>query len=393
MNNIIKKIGAAVLIATCASVILYHFMFFFSYYVEKCFSQIEMCDGIPVYAIVSLFLSVLFFICSVRKNNKIKFFISVGCLSVFISCLSIMLFFDAYISSVNGVFVARANGNYGIVNVWGSEIVPFRFKAVHKFYNWEGDLETENRVCIFEDDNSSFYVATKDGILLPAERWTTCDFNEESYDEWKNEYGWLVMDEIYGFITCVGDKFNLIDSRGEKVIPEDFEQYVIYPNKSFLFVMVDGKWNAYDVSSLEKKALCDIDFEECKTTNDGMLLKHDGDVYLAHVDDEKMNFLNLSEQQRINEQNNRNMLLLMLLAQYNNNYQYGLMNNLYQNYNVIGRSRETIEAEIRKYEKEKSYCESHLGDGIAESMGYSGIISRYDDMIEDRKNELMMLGY
>lgn len=74
----------------------------------------------------------------------------------------------------------------------------------------------------------------------------------------------------------------------------------------------------------------------------------------------------------------------------NNNYQYSQMNNLYQNYNVYDRSRETIEAEIRKYEKEEAYCESHLSDGIAVGMGYSGIISKYDNMIEDRRQELMM---
>ena len=69
------------------------------------------------------------------------------------------------------------------------------------------------------------------------------------------------------------------------------------------------------------------------------------------------------------------------------------MNQLYESQNIYSRDRETIENEIAKFEKRKFEAEQRMGDGIAESMGYGQIVSRYNEMIEDRKRELRNIGY
>lgn len=392
MKKVIKKLVIAIIIASLGSLVLYHIMFALSYYIEGIFGAIQMEDGIPVYGLVAILAFIILFIISLRKNSTAKYYASIAFLSIFIACLTILLSFDGRFSSANGVYVAKAQGKYGIVSKWGNKIIPYQFETVDVFYNFNNKYDTEDRVCIFGKDDS-FYIATKDGLLLPAERWVTPDYDAEKEAKYSHkEYGWINHDDTYGFITCVGDKFNLINFNGEKVLPEDFDEYAKYPYGDYLWVAVNGKWNAYDVTSKDKDKIANVDFDECRATADGMLLKYGNDVILARTDEGDMMFFNLSEQQRQEEQNRQNaLLLLMIFSQMNNNnYQYSQMNNLYQNYNVYGRSRESIEAEIRKFEKEKAYCASHLGDGIAEGMGYSGIISKYDNMIADRKQELMM---
>lgn len=394
MKNVIKKLIIAMIIASLGSLILYHVMFVLSYYVEFFFHKIEMEDGIPVYGLISIVSFIALFVISLIKKNTVTYYFSIGFLSIFISCFSIMISFDGEFSSANGVFVAKANGKYGMMSKWGTEIISSQFERVEVFINPDARYNIDNRVCIFGKGNL-FYIATNDGLLFPADRWVTPKFDVEEDAKYMEDYGWIKSSETYGFITCVGDKFNLINFNGEKVLPEDFDKYVKYPSGKYLWVSVNGKWNAYDVTGVKIKKMSNIDFDECMATADGVLLKFGSDVILAQTDKRNMTFVNISEQERINEKNRRNLLLLsMIFSQMNyNNYQYSQMNNLYESYDIYGRSRESIEAEIKKYEKEKAYCESHLNDGIAVGMGYSGIISKYDNMIEDRKQELMMLGH
>lgn len=377
MKNIVKKLFVSIIIAGLCAVAIYHLLFVLSYYIEDFFNGIEMEDGIPFYMLISLIVFIVLFVVSIKRKSKISYYLGTIFLSIFISCFAIMLSFDAEFISVNGVYITKSGGKYGVYSKWGQEIIPCQFKKVSVFYNFDNKYDTQDRVSVFGKDDS-YYIATKDGLLLPTDRW-----------EWVTPDDDLI---IYGYITCVGDKFNLINLYGEKVLPEDFDEYVKYPYSSYLWVSVNGRWNVYDVTSNNLDKIANVDFDECRATTDGMLLKDGDDIILARTDQGEMTFFNLSEQERIENQNRQNAILLIMLWNQinNNNYQYSQMNNLYQNYNIHTRSRETIEAEIQKYEKEKAYCESNLGDGIATDMGYSGIISRYDNMIQNRKQELMM---
>lgn len=155
--------------------------------------------------------------------------------------MAIVILFDGEFLSANGSFVTKADGKYGIISKWETEIISCQFETRDAFCNYHNSYDIENRVCIFGKDNY-FYIATNNGLLLSADRWVTPRFDAEKNVKYKyKEYGWTDRDETYGFIACVGDKFNLIDFNGEKVIPEDFDKYAKYPYGDYLWVAVNGK--------------------------------------------------------------------------------------------------------------------------------------------------------
>ena len=142
-------------------------------------------------------------------------------------------------------------------------------------------------------------------------------------------------------------------------------------------------------------------FNEIQVMRDGVMAQlgnkayyvyHDeGDVYFQKVEEEnRYSYSNSNEEQKITI--DAQLLLMLFMNQQVNNSQIRRMNQLYESQNIYSRDRETIEKEIAKFEKRKFEAEQRMGDGIAESMGYGQIVSRYNEMIEDRKRELRNIG-
>lgn len=228
---------------------------------------------------------------------------------------------------------------------------------------------------IYTKDNL-YFLATKKGALVPAQEW---EYNENQTC----------------FIAFIDGGYNVISSKGIPMIDKKFEQYELYPYGGYVYGKTTDGWNAYDLSEDNPESYFTIDFDDCRATSDGMILSANGDIYLSRTDEGILMAFNLSEEERKQErleQEEAMRLQLLALIFMNMNAasasQIQQMNNVYDSYNVSSRSRSQIEADITKYEREKSFCESHKGDGIAEGMGYSSIISNYDRMIQDRQQEL-----
>lgn len=308
-------------------------------------------------------------------------------------------------STVYGCFTCK-NGKYGFLDKFGNEVVPHEYDRAYPFARFRTD-GCDNRIGILYK-SGRYYLATTEGVVLPAERWDINELDEKDKSEEANRmsyipFDWLCKSGTY-FIVPVGGSFNIINERGKCIIDYNFEKYILHPTGRFIWLKSMDGWDVYD---FKKDIVGDcigirnnVKFEDCQIRSCGVLAKYNNDVYFSYQDEEDITFLNLSEQER--EQNrvnfNHQLLLMIFMNQINQSSNFAncnieQMNNLYQGHNISGRSQQTIEDEIKKYEQRRADAVSNLGQGIAADMGYSGIISRYDEMIEDCKREQRMGRY
>lgn len=241
------------------------------------------------------------------------------------------------------------------------------------------NFETSNEYKGIYTRDNSYFLVTKKGALVPTQKW--------DYESDGNKAC---------FITFIGGGYRVISQKGVPMINKTFDEYELYPYGTYFFGKTTDGWNAYNLSENDPESMFTIDFEDCRVTSDGMLLLANGDVFLSRTDEGELLVFNISEEERKQErleQEEAERLRLMALIFMNMNAasasQIQQMNNIYSNtYEVYSRPRSQIEADIAKYEREKSFCESHMNDGIAEGMGYSNIISNYNSMIQEREQEL-----
>lgn len=255
-------------------------------------------------------------------------------------------------------------------------------------------LNADSYKCIIIQNDECFLV-TKNDKVIPTSR-----HHYYSYDDSDPNLDLTTDKGIYNeyFIFNLNGKFHFIDTDGLDLIPETFYDYKFYPLSSdddIVFGKTEKGWNAYDLRFPDHSRFYKFYFTECRETNDGMiLLDSNGDVYRVFTDEGWLMTMNLSEEERNQQEEqerikkNLQLLQMVFLCQQYQQSQLNNAYNYYENYNISFRDNNKIKAEIDEYKKRIEFCESHMNDGIAEGIGYRSIISSYEDMIRNRQMEM-----
>lgn len=252
-------------------------------------------------------------------------------------------------------------------------------------------------------DGSSLFLATTNNKLVPCEQFT---YNYFPYGEIEDPGDANDENCIKKacYVAIVDGNVKVFDENGNSMLNNGISEYCLYPYGSFLYGKSSNGWNLYTLDKIQsdsnnKSPYFNIYFKDCVITADGAILKgFDDDVFLSRTDEGYMTLTNLSEEERnqamyqdINEQeriNNNLMLLSMIFNSSISSSQAYDVGDYYSGFGASMRSKADIERDIAKYKREIAFCESHQNDGIAEGMGYSGIISNYSNMIEQCEREL-----
>lgn len=338
----------------------------------------------PILLLIAV-ITIIFFVIALAIKKRTKFYyVCIVSLSVAISCLYLMFAFDSvgiWNAKGGGLYIASKNGKWGAFNQFGTELYPFTYD---KYLIFHRSNEHGTGVLV---KNEMYFVINKKGDRFVAERLVSPNFNLKlDNGRYASQ---MYTAETYGFVALVNEKFYLVNDCGELIIPMGFDSY-IKDHGSTLWIKNDEKWGAFDIASKGNR-IVESKYDDCQLAENGMLLREEHDVYFAQWDEGNLLFYNLSEQQREYEQNQRNaLLLLMLFNQTNNgnNYQMSQMNDIYQSCGVSGRSREQIQDDINHLKQLQS--EANGSGGIAESIGYGQIQTKYDAIIAERERELMM---
>ena len=247
----------------------------------------------------------------------------------------------------------------------------------------------------------SYLLITNEGKAVPAEKYRYISYPKGWVAPWDEDPDAAIQKDCY--IAYINGEFMAYDETGAEIIPCGITDYKLYPYGSFLYGKSDNGWNVYDLCKYEngkryKTPMYKIYFKNCMINADGAtLLGQDNKIYLSRTDEGTLCLFEINEyggleapgyREKMERQNAYQLLLLMLMNQSMTQSQINQIPQVYSNYEISSRSRSEIERDIAKYQREINFCESHINDGIAEGMGYSGIISNYNQMIRDCQNEL-----
>jgi len=132
-----------------------------------------------------------------------------------------------YLENFNRYGVARAKNDsaYGLIDLQGSEILPFEYERIGEF----GDS-----LAMISKEGKYGYVNSKGEIQIPLKY----DFNTEAMVWGVFESGYAKFKE--------GDKYGLLNTTGEEVYPAIFEDVGRYDETQLVAVKKRGKWGYAD---------------------------------------------------------------------------------------------------------------------------------------------------
>ena len=305
-----------------------------------------------------------------------------------------------YMITANGVFFSE-KGRFGFKDKDGDVLIKPEFERVIPFSEYS-KCDYSDGIGILYKDGEYFFAKTN-GTIFSVERLQLGGRMIDEIEEQKKHmsyfpFSWL--DYYASFIVPWEGRLTIIDKNGDYLLNRSFDNYIIHPTGGYIWIEDNDRWDVIELKG-KLEVRNNKSFNEIQVMRDGAMAQlgnkayyvyHDeGDVYFQKVEEEnRYSYSNSNEEQKITI--DAQLLLMLFMNQQMNNSQIRRMNQLYESQNIYSRDRETIEKEIAKFEKRKFEAEQRMGDGIAESMGYGQIVSRYNEMIEDRKRELRNIG-
>ena len=305
-----------------------------------------------------------------------------------------------YRITANGVFFSE-KGKFGFKDINGDVLIKPEFERVIPFSEFRKCGYSDGIGILYKD--GEYFFAKTNGTIFSAERVQLDGTMIDEVEEQRNHMGALPFDWLgynVSFIVPLENQFTIIDENGNYLFEHSFDNYIMHPTGGYMWIEFNDKWDIVELNE-KLEVRNNKSFNEIQVMRDGVMAQlgnkayyvyHDeGDVYFQKVEKEnRYSYSNSNEEQKITI--DAQLLLMLFMNQQMNNSQIRRMNQLYESQNIYSRDRETIEKEIAKFEKRKFEAEQRMGDGIAESMGYGQIVSRYNEMIEDRKRELRNIG-